>query len=41
MGVSIFCSSTFIPPFKFHFNNVRPLLAVQAAEVDVFDEPVP
>lgn len=26
--------------FKFHFNNVRPLLAVQAAEVHVFDEPV-
>ena len=41
MGVSIFCSSTFIPPFKFHFNNIWSLLAVQTAKVHVFDEPVP
>lgn len=26
--------------FKFYFNNVRPLLAVQAAKVHVFDEPI-
>lgn len=39
-GVSVFCSSIFLPPFKFHFKHVRPLLAVQAAEVHVFDEPV-
>ena len=37
MGVSVFCSSTFIPPFKFHFNNIRALLAVQTAKVHVFD----
>ena len=36
-GVSVFCSSIFLPPFKFHFKHVRPLLAVQAAEVHVFD----
>ena len=37
MGVSVFCSSTFIPPFKFHFNNIRALLAVQTAKVHVFN----
>ena len=37
MGVSVFCSSTFLPPFKFHFNNIWALLTVQTAKVHVFD----
>ena len=36
-GVSVFCSSIFLPPLKFHFKHIRPLLAVQAAEVHIFD----
>lgn len=40
-GVSVFCSSIFLPPFKFHFNNARPLLTVVQTEPHVLDEPVP
>lgn len=34
-GVSVFCSSIFLPPFKFHFNPIPALLA------SLFVEPPP